>query len=136
MARWWSPRLCVPCNLALLETSPHSKNKLPALLECEKNSPVPRGVHKMVRIIPLDVQSHIYSQFNHSDSLVEHLLRLREPLLDPSSGLRVVVAHYTGAYFPLSSFPCRSTFQSRRLFSVTTFKVVILSFAFRGTISF
>ena len=40
VARWWSPRPCVPCNLALLKIGPRSKNKLPTLPGCEKNPPV------------------------------------------------------------------------------------------------
>ena len=35
---------------------------------------------------------------------MKHLLRLREPLLDPSSRLRVVTTRYTGAYSPSHHF--------------------------------
>ena len=45
--------------------------------------------------------SHIYSQFDRSDSSANHLLRLMESLSNPSCGLRIVATCYTGAYLSL-----------------------------------
>ena len=54
-----------------------------------------------------------------------------ESLLDPSSGLRVVAAHYTGAYFPLIvSSHFQLNVQSHHVFSVITFRFVSLSWTF------
>ena len=70
-------------------------------------------------------------------------LRLMESLSDPFCGLRVVVACHIGAYFPPHHFlvvwAFRATIslqlgvQSCNLFSVTTFRVVLLSSTFKAS---
>ena len=44
---------------------------------------------------------HIYSRLDRPDSSAKHLLRRMEFLSNPSNGLRVVAAHYIGAYLLL-----------------------------------
>ena len=61
-------------------------------------------------------------------------MRLRELLSNPSNGLRVVVARYTKAYLPLI-ISSQIGVQSRHILSVTTFRVILHSLAFKATIS-
>ena len=67
-----------------------------------------------------------------------------ESLSNPFIGLRVVAACYTGAYFPII-ISLQLGVQSRHLFSITKFRVILFSLAFkvvvhgmafRATISF
>ena len=81
--------------------------------------------------------------FDHSVSLVECTLRLRESLLDHSIGSGVVMTRYTGAYFPYhplaarhSEFPCLPNLTFRVDILSLTIIVIQFGLAFKASTRF
>ncbi|RVW90782.1 hypothetical protein CK203_028616 [Vitis vinifera] len=98
------------------------------------------GLHYSVEKCLFTLLCHYFSDFGRDepleehDLLVEHLLRLREPVSDISSGLRVVAIRYTKSHVFSLAFKAVSLVWHSKSLSLhsSTFRVVLFSSAFRA----